>query len=222
MLLLITAFASAGCSGSNNEAAQQPALTSVTQDVKLDTSENGEKEVSQTKDGVSNAKVANRSSSVASTQLDSPVTSVGYRNVQFGMTAVQAKAAFDGTLQEPENFANPDFYTEEDKWCYYLTPETESPGVFFMVVNGIVQRVDIDASDISTDLGARIGMNFTQVEALYPKFQRKPNFYNYPTQDLIVQLSDKTKAVFEQDRDEIIRTYRVGVMPAIEFVEGCQ
>jgi len=146
--------------------------------------------------------------------IDSYVTSEGYKNVQFGMTADEAIAAYDGDLMRPE------FISEEYENCFYLTPN-ESPEITFMVLSGLVQRIDIDSPEILTETGAGIGMSFQDVESLYPGTARKTNFYTYPLQDLIATLSDKTRAIFEQDDDGMIYTYRVGLLPAVELVEGC-
>ena len=151
----------------------------------------------------------------------SVVASNGYKNVRFGMTAEEARNAFEGGLEYPEHFDNPDFYSPEDKECYYLSPKNEGDKFGFMVVSGLVQRVDIDSPTIITEHGARIGMEFEDVEALYPNSIRKPNFYTYPTPDLIVKSSDNTQIIFEQN-NSVIYSYRVGVVPAVEFVEGCQ
>lgn len=37
-----------------------------------------------------------------------------------------------------------------------------------MVLAGTVQRIDIGSPDIATERGAKIGMNFEAIEALYP------------------------------------------------------
>lgn len=149
------------------------------------------------------------------------VTPDGYKNVRFGMTAAEAKSVFDGELLEPEHFNNPEFYSIDNKECYYLRPKDTKEAVGFMVVSEIIQRIDVDTPQITTEQGARIGLGFEVVEALYPNSKRKPNFYSYPIPDLIVKLSDESVAIFEQGNGRVTR-YRVGIMPAIEFVEGCQ
>ena len=151
----------------------------------------------------------------------SVVASNGYKNVRFGMTAEEARDAFEGSLEYPEHFDNPDFYSPEDRECYYLSPKMEDDDVSFMVLSGLVQRIDIDSSNIITEEGAGIGMDLDKIEALYPNSKRKPNFYTYPVPDLIVNLGNDTQIVFEQNNG-VIHRYRIGVIPAIEFVEGCQ
>lgn len=56
------------------------------------------------------------------------------------------------------------------------------------------------ATDAATDAGeAGAGMPLAAVEALYPGAIRKPNAYTAPLEDLVVDLGDGVKAVFEQD-----------------------
>ena len=91
-----------------------------------------------------------------------------------------------------------------------------------MIYFGTLQRIDVYSSpDIVTKEGATIGMDFGTIEKLYPNTYRKPNFYTYPDKDLIVQLDENIKIIFEQSANEITRHFRIGTLPSINFVEGC-
>ena len=140
------------------------------------------------------------------------ISSKGFENVTFGMTETEVKAAFKGHLEKD--------YDPEYPECYYLS--VDNADISFMIYSGTLQRIDIYGStDIETEQGAVIGMNFESVERLYPNTLRKPNFYTFPSEDLIVQLERNVKIIFEQSTNETIRHFRVGTVPSIDFVEGC-
>ena len=148
----------------------------------------------------------------APTYTKGVITRKGFESVMFGMTDAEVRTAFKGNLKKQYDPDYPD--------CYYLGDENEN--IFFMIHAGIFQRIDvIDSPDIKIMGGAAIGMSFEAVEKLYPNAYRKPNFYTFPTEDLIVQLDENVKIIFEQGADEIVGNFIIGVPPSINFVEGC-
>lgn len=150
---------------------------------------------------------------LASTPVKGIITSKGFENVTFDMTETEIRAVFEGHLLKD--------YDPEYPECYYL--HVDNADISFMIYSGTLQRIDIYGSqDILTKKGVRIGMSFETVERLYVDTYRKPNFYTYPHEDLFVQLDKNIKLVFEQSTNEIINHFRVGTLPSINFVEGCQ
>ena len=149
---------------------------------------------------------------VTPTSIKGFITRKGFENVMFGMTEAEVRTAFkDRLLKE---------YDPEYPECYYLYEDNGD--ISFMIYSGTLQRIDVYSSpDIVTKEGAAIGMSFGTIEKLYPNTYRKPNFYTYPDENLIVQLDENMKIIFEQSTNEIIRHFRVGTIPSIDFVEGC-
>ena len=148
----------------------------------------------------------------ASAIVKGAITSKGFENVTFGMTEAETRAAFKGHLIKDDDADNPD--------CYYLSENNGN--ISLMIYFGTLQRIDVYSSpDIVTKEGATIGMDFGTIEKLYPNTYRKPNFYTYPDKDLIVQLDENIKIIFEQSANEITRHFRIGTLPSINFVEGC-
>lgn len=140
------------------------------------------------------------------------ITEKGFESVMFGMTEAEIRAAFKVNIKYGYDPDYPD--------CYYLGDDNEN--IFFMIHAGIFQRIDvIDSPDIKIMGGAAIGMSFEAIEKLYPNAYRKPNFYAFPNEDLIVQLDENVKIIFEQGADEIVSNFRIGMPPSIDFVEGC-
>jgi len=146
------------------------------------------------------------------TSIKGFITRKGFENVMFGMTEAEVRTAFKSDLNKD--------YDPEYPECYYLSEN--SGDISFMIYTGTLQRIDVHSSpDIVTKEGAAIGMNFGTIEKLYPNTYRKPNFYTDPDENLIVQLDENIKIIFEQSANEIIRHFRVGTLPSIDFVEGC-
>ena len=149
---------------------------------------------------------------------DTIVTSEGIENIRFGMTEEEAIKASNGKWKRPEYLSVPSFW-EEEKNCYYLG--SENSGAALMVYNQEISRIDIWDTKIATETGARPGMDVETIEGLYVNIQYKPNFYSFPIEDLIVKIDEQKKLIFEQDEAGVISSFRIGKMPAIEFVEGC-
>jgi len=139
----------------------------------------------------------------------------GYCGVAFGMTDNEASGAFPGGL-----FGEP-FGDVDSEACYYKSARADDYSILFMFVDGLMERIDINARDIATQAGAKIGMSLDEVEALYPNSSREPNFYTAPAENLIVALEGGVMAIFEEDEGGAVTTFRIGRKPAIEYVEGC-
>ena len=144
------------------------------------------------------------------------VTFEGFKDIKFGMTESEVIAHSNDKLARPKYLSTPEAW-EDEKNCYYL----ELPGIAFMIYQGTLERIDIWGPDIATDDGAKIGLTATAIETIYPDIHHKPNFYTHPIQDLIWDIDSQTKIIFEQDEAGVISRFRIGKMPAIEFVEGC-
>lgn len=139
----------------------------------------------------------------------------GYCGVAFGMTEAEANSAFPGGLHSDADYAAP------GADCRYLQ---RAPGVFdvlFMFVGGRMERIDISAGAVATEAGAKVGMSYPAVEALYPGATRQPDFYSAPAENLVVELGDGVFALFEGDADNAVLTYHVGRKPPFDYVEGC-
>lgn len=140
------------------------------------------------------------------------LTADGLCNIEFGMSEAEARAAFLGTLNGDAT---------ENSACYYLLPAGAGYGTAFMVVDGTVQRIDIRDTSVATGSGAKVGMLLDEVDDLYDGGTRTPNKYAPANEDLKVDLGDGVFAIFEEGNQGRVRAYRLGVEPAVSFVEGC-
>lgn len=91
-----------------------------------------------------------------------------------------------------------------------------------MIYSGALQRIDVYSSpNIMTKEGASIGTRFETIEKLYPNTYREANFYTASEENLLVQLNENIKIIFEQSAEEIVYHFRIGTAPSVDFVEGC-
>jgi hypothetical protein len=135
--------------------------------------------------------------------------------IWFGMSIAQAEAAVG------ERFGRTD-----DEECHYIRTSGMPAALRLMVEGGRIVRADIDSSNIHTRSGAAVGVTETQVRALYPgKIRTEPHKYTGPEGHYLVytprEVRDRRyRLVFETDGQHVLN-YRVGLRPAVEYVEGC-
>lgn len=142
------------------------------------------------------------------------LTAEGLCNVEFGMTAEEARQAHKGELYKLGSAG------AEPGECYYLGPEKGSYDIGYMVTQGTVQRIDVRAPGVATGEAVQVGMPAGEVEGIYPGLERQPNKYS-DRDDLIVDLEGDAKLIMEVDENGNIGAYRVGLAPAVDYVEGC-
>ena len=100
-------------------------------------------------------------------------------------------------------------------------------GVDFMLIKGIIQRVDISNRAISTLRGATIGDTAARIRNLYPG-QTKTTRHPYARRD-----GDNYLTFFPKDREDqdyrlifetsqgLVRRFRSGRVPSVDAIEGC-
>jgi hypothetical protein len=154
----------------------------------------------------------------ASLTQASKISTVGMGPVRVGMTVPEAEAAAGMRLVgELDPAISPD--------CYFVEPEAGIPGVAFMVHEGRISRVDVYASGTVTTLsGAHIGMTESQILALFPERIEDRLDYRVDGRALVfvpVDEADRNfRVVFEVD-DGIVSGMRGGILPSVQFGEGC-
>lgn len=141
------------------------------------------------------------------------ISARGAGPVRVGMTVAEARQA----TGEPS--VTVDSINRE---CDYVRLSGLPEGISLMVVEGVVSRIDVSAPGITTADGARIGDLESRIDSLYgPPVLRRPHKYTDGSY-LIVPAADDTayQLVFETD-GRTVTTYRGGVMPMVQWVEGC-
>ncbi|WDS35584.1 lectin [Pseudoxanthomonas sp.] len=147
----------------------------------------------------------------------SPLASFkGYGDLTLGSTAEQAKQAWGGEL----NSSTP----SEAGACYQLTPKwaTDKADVAFMIEGDHFVRYDVTTSSEVAPGGGKVGMTEAELRALYgAKLQAIPHKYVEGGKYLSVEAAGGAKLVFETDADGKVTSWRVGLPPQIDYVEGC-
>jgi hypothetical protein len=109
--------------------------------------------------------------------------------------------------------------------CVYAMPiEAVTAGVdgkdlLVMLVDGVVARVDVIGSSVATEAGARVGDSEARIKELYAGARTEPHKYT-DGHYLVVDSAPNRRFVFETDGMKVTR-YRSGIVPAVDWVEGC-
>ncbi len=148
---------------------------------------------------------------------DSPVLLSGIGAIRAGMTVEEAAAAGRVRLVVEDDTFAPD--------CVFVGPERGPSGVSFMVTDGTIGRVDVDARGVRTRSGIGIGSTEEEVKATYPgRITVSPHTYTEGGHYLTFVPRDRADAdlriVFETD-GRTVTSFRAGRLPDVEYVEGC-
>jgi hypothetical protein len=130
--------------------------------------------------------------------------------LRFRMPLAQAIAATNG-----------DFFTRRANLdCSYFRTSRSPIGVKIMVVDRVVVRIDVDSGSTATPEGIKIGSTEAQVQSAYgDRAETGPHKYT-DGHVITVRGDGDFRFVFETNGSKVTR-YRVGVTPAVEWVEGC-
>ncbi len=97
------------------------------------------------------------------------------------------------------------------------------PGVVYTVDGGVLTRVETRDPRYATVSGVRVGDDMKKAQRVYGKrLQLAPHPYFAQGQTLAVYSADRRFAlVMESNDDGRIITLRGGLVPAVEYLEGC-
>jgi hypothetical protein len=135
--------------------------------------------------------------------------------VGFGMPVGEAGRAAGGRLEGVKGSG-----------CEYTRAPTMPAGLRLMVEDGRVVRADVDSAGIRTGSGAEVGMTEAEIKGLYPdRITAQPHKYTGPDGHYLVYTprdpaEGEYRLIFETD-GRVVTTYRAGLRPAVEYVEGC-
>ncbi len=142
------------------------------------------------------------------------ITAGGLGPVRAGMTVAQARAALGGELT----------VTGSAPACGYAASRHLPAGVNFMITDGKIARVQVLRGSVATAAGARIGDSEQRVRELYAgHVASSPHKYtngHYLTVTPESTADSSMRIVFETDGSRVT-VYRSGMLPQVEWVEGC-
>lgn len=109
--------------------------------------------------------------------------------------------------------------------CHYLFTDparAEGFGQAFMFEGGRFVRMDVDDPALAAPGGGRVGMDAAAVAALYPgRVEERPHKYVEGARILRVTGDGEAVLVFATDAAGVVRSWRVGLPPQVDYVEGC-
>ena len=142
---------------------------------------------------------------------------LGYGDMKLGSTVDEARAAWGGELNGAPM---------EGTTCHYLWPKWISrPADFaFMMEEGRFVRYDVGTDKETAPGGGKVGMSVEELQKLYGgALKASPHKYPQGGQYLSMDAGDvaPTRLVFEVDAAGKVTSWRVGLSPQVEYVEGC-
>ena len=142
---------------------------------------------------------------------------LGYGDMKLGSTDDEARAAWGGELNGAPL---------EGTTCHYLWPKWISrPADFaFMMEEGRFVRYDVGTDKETAPGGGKVGMSVEELQKLYGgALKASPHKYTQGGQYLSMDAGDvaPTRLVFEVDAAGKVTSWRVGLSPQVEYVEGC-
>jgi hypothetical protein len=133
-------------------------------------------------------------------------------SVRIGMTEAEVRRAAPGDLADANRF------TSE---CYVLAVPRD-PGVAFMIERGRVTRIEITDAHHRTLSGVRVGDTESDAQAAYGnQLEVTPHKYESNWHYLTLRSRDRRYALVMETDGKRITRMRTGVVPSVEYVEGC-
>ncbi|KAF1729421.1 MAG: lectin [Pseudoxanthomonas sp.] len=142
---------------------------------------------------------------------------LGYGDMKLGSTVEEARAAWGGELNGAPM---------EGTTCHYLWPKwiTRPADFAFMMEDGRFVRYDVGTDKETAPGGGKVGMSVEELQKLYGgALKGAPHKYTQGGQYLSMDAGDvaPTRLVFEVDAADKVTSWRVGLSPQVEYVEGC-
>ena len=145
----------------------------------------------------------------------------GYGTLDFGMSAEEARAEWNGNSLEP---AGP---IDDPQACHHLVPAGQSSpaDLAFMFEDDLFVRYSVESEEITAPGGGRVGMDAAAIDGLYGKgLQAMPHKYVEGGKVLVSREDGGTlpsQLAFELDANGRVTSWRVGMAPQVGYVEGC-
>jgi hypothetical protein len=133
------------------------------------------------------------------------------------MTVAEAAAVVPGSFSSPSG--------DDANECEYASWSEAPAGVHVMLASGTVARIDVDSAAVLTAAGGGVGVSAARIDSLYPgRVRRMPHKYEANGAYLVVlaeaPADTMNRIVFETD-GRLVKSYRAGRFPQVEYVERC-
>lgn len=144
------------------------------------------------------------------------LTVTGYGPLRIGMSSDEAATATNGTLNVPVS-------TMADQ-CDYAAWSDAPRGMTVMFNGGTLVRIDVSEPGIPTPEGLEVGATLARADSVYGAVAiRSPHKYaegEYLVVRPLAPADTIHRLVLEVTGGQVT-AYRIGVFPAVEYVEGC-
>ncbi|MFT7647437.1 MAG: hypothetical protein ACI8Y4_002186 [Candidatus Poriferisodalaceae bacterium] len=145
------------------------------------------------------------------------ISTAGLGPVRIGMTLEEAERV-TGVVLVPDEFG--------DDACRYHVPDRGVTGVWFMVSDGEIVRVDVWEGTIATLSGIGIGSTEAEITGLFgDKIESAPHPYDETGKYLSLIPVDEADAdkrvIWETNEAGQVTAFRSGRIPFVEYIEGC-
>lgn len=143
----------------------------------------------------------------------------GFGPARFGSNEEQVRMAWGADLGD----ARP----AESGGCYQLMSQprgTSGYRIAFLLEGGKFARIDVDATDIEAPGGGKVGMSAQEIGRRYAgRVQEQNHKYVEGGRYLRIRDPDAGAGVllFETDAAGRVTSWRIGVPPQVDYVEGC-
>jgi hypothetical protein len=129
------------------------------------------------------------------------------------------------TIAEPQRAAGVETQLDDSRFasenCSFLRVVLD-PNVQFMIEDGKVSRIDITDAHHKTVEGVGIGDTEARAQSVYGgKLEVEPHKYLDNGHYLILRSQNKKSALLFETDGKRITSMRAGVVPSVEYVEGC-
>lgn len=159
---------------------------------------------------------APRSDTASAPAVDAAATFLGYGGMRLGSGVADARQAWAGELEGSPG---------EPGGCHYLTPNrvANSSEPAFMIEGDRFVRYDVGTAEQAAPGGGKVGMTAEELGALYGAMESLPHKYVEGGRYLSIFASGvaPTRLVFEIDATGTVTSWRVGLVPQVDYVEGC-
>ena len=145
----------------------------------------------------------------------------GYGNLEFGMTAEEARADWSGNPLEAAG------EPAEGSTCQHLVPagQASAAALAFMFEDDLFVRYSAESDEFTAPGGGRVGMDEATVLGLYGKGLQSGRHKYIEGGQVLTSAEDgghvPSKLMFELDADGRVISWRVGLAPQVDYVEGC-
>lgn len=139
------------------------------------------------------------------------VGAAGFGALHFGMNRSAAEHAAGSVFNAPV----------QSSGCQQMR-RAGQPDIAYLFEDGKLQRIDVRTPGVLADGGGHVGLSIDEIRTLYAgKLTEQPHKYVQGGHYLKVAGANGSGVIFETDADGKVTSFRAGIAPTLDYVEGC-